>query len=106
MTSSGRELRAELCGLLVGGFERVWMWEGIPGLGNDDVVHGSMAFPEAGEADADDHWGERVGRTILTDGREFVLDEGAMRDVLCYSARYKVFNSCEPAELGWVRGRS
>lgn len=29
--------------------------KGIPGLGDDDVVKGSVAFAEAGEADFEDH---------------------------------------------------
>lgn len=45
-------MRAEL-----GGLER-WMGGGgggLPGLRDDDVVEGGVAFAEAGEADFEDH---------------------------------------------------
>ncbi len=32
-------------------------WGEIPGLGDDDVVEGGVAFAEAGEADFEDHYG-------------------------------------------------
>lgn len=30
-------------------------WKGVPGLRDDDVVEGGVAFAEAGEADFEDH---------------------------------------------------
>ncbi len=65
-TSRGLELRADLGGVLEGWS---WVWERVrevlegggcgklPGLGDDDVVEGGVAFAEAGEADFEDHYG-------------------------------------------------
>lgn len=69
-TSRGLELRAVLPGgqgvlvLRLGGVkEGEGKGKGAPGLGDDDVVEGGVAFAEAGKADFEDHcWVSMRGR--------------------------------------------
>lgn len=74
---AGRGVVGEGSGLFGVDGRRFWMWmfwgmgrEGrggggsdVPGLRNDDVVEGGIAFTEAGEADFDDH-------CLVSGGRE------------------------------------
>lgn len=46
---------------LGGGKEGEGKGKGAPGLGDDDVVEGGVAFAEAGEADFEDHCWFRMG---------------------------------------------